>query len=346
MVRFYRNFQILGFPPYGDMSSEEHVLTLAAGEDDAEFIDLSSALTAVNRKQYHQTARDGTPLCYRATITFTEADGDGTRNDVITAPKNWTTRNAVKKMAAAWKKQLKDAGIKMKDMGTYSRRLRLGLTPSMSSSSTGSMFNTMEPKQWNISDSSTTATMADAFQTYTTSDGTIVSYGGAGEFTRVAIPDEAGGDSVEMNLALLGFSEAIGADKYFGVIDEYLGSRGGVIDEPGSSQQLPEADNLMQTLFSSTQPSTDEVIEAIEDYQDYRPYNDGDLDSSATPVTKSNLCEASTHHGKIAPQNPFAATNSATDNSITVDAPLGLIQLVGAVNKCFYTIRVHSIYEM
>lgn len=340
MVRFHRNFQILGIAPYGDMSSEEHVLTLAS--EGSTYIDLSSALTAVNRKQYHQTAADGTPLCYRATITFTEADGDGTRNDVITAPKNWTTRNAVKKMAAAWKKQLKDAGIKMRDLGTYSRRLRLALHPDMSSASAGDMTGTMEPQQWNSEDN----ILEDAFETYTTPDGVTVSYGLAGEFTRVAIPDEAGGDSVEMNLALLGFSETIGANKYFGVIDEYLGSRGGVIDEPGSSQQLPDADNLMQTLFSSTQPSTDEVIEAIEDYQDYRPYNDGDLDSSASSVTKSNLPEKTTHHGKIAPQNPFAATNSATDNSITVDAPLGLVQLVGAVNKCIYTIRVHSIYEM
>jgi len=322
------------------MSSEEHVLTLASGGD--EYIDLSSALTAINRKQYHQTAADGTPLCYRATITFTEGDEVTNRADVITAPKNWTTRNAVKKMAAAWKKQLKDAGIKMRDMGTYSRRLRIALNEDMSSSGTGAMYGVMEPQQWNAQDN----LLENAFQTYTTPDGTLVSYGSAGEFTRVAIPDEAGGDSVEMNLALLGFSGSIGANNYFGVIDEYLGSRGGIIDEPGSSQQLPEADNLMQTLFSSTQPSTDEVIEALEDFQDYRPYNDGDLDSSASPVTKSNLCEKATHHGKIAPQNPFAATNSATDNSITIDAPLGLIRLQGAVNKCVYTIRVHSIYEM
>jgi hypothetical protein len=324
------------------MASEEHVLTLAAGTGNAEYIDLSSALTAVNRKQYHQTSRDGTPLCYRATVTFTESAADSNRIEVITATNNWTTRNAVKKMAAAWKKQLKDAGIRMKDLGTYARRLRIPLTAAMSTSGAGSMDKTQEPQQWNLTDNA----FATAFQTYTTADGEAISYASAGEFTRIAIPDEAGGDSVEMNLALLGHSDVIGANNYFGVIDEYLGSRGGVIDEPGSSQQLPESDNLMQTLFSSTQPSTDEVIEALEDFQDYRPYNDGDLDSSASPVTKSNLAELGTFHGKLAPQNPFAATNSATDNSITVDAPLGLMMFKGAVNKGIYTIRVHSIYEM
>lgn len=347
MVRFYRNFQILGFSPYGDMSSEEHVLTLASGTGDATYIDLSSALTAVNRKQYHQTARDGTPLCYRATITFTEAAGDGSRSDVITAVNGWTTRNAVKKMAAAWKQQLKDSGIKMSDLGTYSRRLRIPLTSDMSKASNGQMENTMEPQQWNY-DHETAAQLGTAFETYTTAAGDVVSYEDSGEFTRVAIPDEVTGtgDSVEMNLKLLGESDSIATSAYFGVIDEYLGSRGGVIDEPGSSQQLPESDNLMQTLFSSTQPSTDEVIDAIEDYQDYRPYNDHFLDSSALTPTKTDLCAKATNHGRIAPQNPFAATNSATDNSITVDAPLGLIQLTGAVNKNIYTIRVHSIYEM
>lgn len=320
--------------------AEEKVVAFAAGSGNDQFIDLSSALTAVNRKQYHQTAKDGTPLCYRATVTFAESAAASDRIFVTTAQNNWTTRNSVKKMAAAWKKQLKDAGIKMRDMGTYSRRLRLPLIAAMSSSGTGAMYSTMEPQAWNLKDD----VYQDVFETYTTPDGQTVSYLDAGEFTRVAIPDEAGGDSVEMNLALLGFSDAIGANAYFGVIDEYLGSRGGVIDEPGSSQQLPESDNLMQTLFSSTQPSTDEVIEAVEDYQDYRPYNDGDLDSSASPVTKSDLCQRGTFHGQLAPQNPFASSNSATE--VTVDAPLGLLKLDGAVNKGIYIVRVHAIYEM
>jgi hypothetical protein len=260
---------------------------------------------------------------------------------VITAPNNWTTRNAVKKMSAAWKKQLRDAGIKEKDMGTYSKRLRLPLTAGMSASGTGVMTGTMVPQQWSIKDGGFVA----AFQTYTTADGETVTYGEAGEFTRVAIPDEVGaGDSVEMNLTLLGMSDPIAANDYFGVIDEYLGSRGGVIDEPASSQQLPESDNLMQTMFSSTQPSTDEVIEAVEDFQDFRPYNDGELDSSASPVTATDLPERATQHGKLAPQTPYAADSSVT--TITIDAPLGLIELNGAVNKGVFDIVVHSIYEM
>lgn len=321
--------------------AEEKALTLASGSGNDEYIDLSSALTAVNRRQYHQVSKDGTPLVYRCTISMVNSNASTDRVTVITAPNTWTTRNAVKKMSAAWKKQLHDAGIKERDMGTYSKRIRLPLASGMSTSGTGAMAGTMEPQQWNIKDSALTA----AFQTYTTADGETVTYGEAGEFTRVAIPDEVGaGDSVEMNLALLGNSEAIGNNAYFGVVDEYLGSRGGVIDEPASSQQLPESENLMQTMFSSTQPSTDEVIDAVEDYQDYRPYNDGELDSSATPPTASNLQERATQHGKLAPQTPYAADSSVT--SITIDAPLGLIELNGAVNKGIFDITVHSIYEM
>ena len=148
-----------------------------------------------------------------------------------------------------------------------------------------------------------------------------------------------------MNLALLGDSEAVGAGSYFGVIYEYLSSRGGMIDEPSSSQQLPDPDNLMQTMFSSTQPSTDEVVEALEDFQDYRPYNDGELDSSVDPITDSTLAKRATYWGILAPQNPYAATNNVT--SVTVDAPLGLINLEGDQNnKTVVDVTVHAIYEM
>lgn len=320
--------------------AEEQSLRFQATSDNEKYIDLSSALTAVNRKQYHQFAKDGTPLCYRVTLRFTGAAAATDRATIITAPNTWTTRNACKKMSAAWKKQLKDSGIKMRDVGTYARRLRLPLDSVMSAGGTGAMYSTLEPYV------SVDGTPESAFQTYTTKDGETVTYLEAGEFTRVAIPDEVGGgDSVEMNLKLLGYSDAIGTNDYFGVIDEYLGSRGGVIDEPSSSQQLPESENLMQTLFSSTQPSTDEVIDAMEDFQDYRPYNDKWLDSSATTPTETNLAKRATMHGVLTPLEPFSATNS-NFNEITFDAPLGLIKIPESINKYILTVDVHAVYEM
>lgn len=320
--------------------AEEQSLRFQATTDNENYIDLSSALTAVNRKQYHQFAKDGTPLCYRVTLRFTTANAAATRATILTAPNTWTTRNACKKMSAAWKAQLKDAGIKQRDIGKYARRLRIPLDEGMSADGTATMYDTLEPYvRVGTGEES-------AFQSYTTKDGAVVSYGSAGEFTVVAIPDEVGGtDSVEMNLKLLGFSDAIGTNNYFGVIDEYLGSRGGVIDEPSSSQQLPESTNLMQTLFSSTQPSTDEVIDAMEDYQDFRPYNDKWLDSSVTSPTETNLAKRMTMHGVLTPLEPFSATNS-NFNEITFDAPLGLIKIPESVDKCVFTVDVHAVYEM
>lgn len=321
--------------------SEQKTLMLQSGTNGHEYIDLSSALTASNRKQYHQTTKKGVPYGYHVTIHFTEGSAATDRVKVITASNNWTVRNAVVKTAAAWRKQLKDAGIRMKDLSKYGRRLRIPLNKAMSAAGTGNLNTVMDPIGWDADDDAA----VDLFQTYTAADGEIVTYKSANAFSRFAIPDEAGGDSVEMNLALMGVSDAVAVNAYFGVVDQYVGSRGGIIDEPASAQQTPDSDNLLQTMFSSTQPSTDEIIEAVEDYAEFRPYNDGDLDSSASPVTASTLCKRLELNSTIAPLEPGAASDNSL-SSVTVHAPLGLLRLKGAVNKCIFKIEVHSIYEM
>jgi len=48
------------------------------------YFDGSSALTAANRKQYHQVNRKGVPYCYDMTITFSESNGDGQLRQVLT----------------------------------------------------------------------------------------------------------------------------------------------------------------------------------------------------------------------------------------------------------------------
>jgi hypothetical protein len=89
------------------------------------YIDLAACMTVVNRKQYHHVARDGTPLCYAYTAHVGEADG-GDMFELISAPNNWTTRNSIKMTDAAWKAQLKHGGIRLRDLPSYGRRLRLG----------------------------------------------------------------------------------------------------------------------------------------------------------------------------------------------------------------------------
>lgn len=292
--------------------------------------------------------RNGKPLSYHVTVEQVNGGNPGDPTTWMTAPNNWTTKNAVTKMSAAWKHQLKEAGIRMRDLSKYGRRIRLALDEDMSTAASGSMVNVFPPEGRKASDGTT----LDLFETYTTPAGDNVTYLNSNEFARIAVPDAAGGDSVEMNLALMGFSDAVSANNYFGVVDEYLGSRGGVTDEPDSGKQTPDADNLLQTLFSSTQPSTDEVIEAVEDYQDYRPYSDGENDATATPPTASNLADTLQFQGqtnaRFVPAVPgsSAAVAAGTGQHLSFEAPLGMIKISGMVNKDTYQITVHSISEM
>ncbi len=306
------------------------------------YIDLSSAMTAVNRKQYHQFTRKGVPLCYEVTIEEVITNGDAITS-VLVAPNTWTTRNACVKASAAWKKQLRDAGIKLKDLSKYGRRLRIPLDKGMSASGTGSLNDGFAPQGFNVGDP---AGEESWFETYVSPGSGNVTYNLAAEFTRFTIPDEAGGDSVEMNVSLLGYSGAVATNAYFGIIDEYLGSRGGVIDEPASGQQTPDADNLLQRMFSSAQPSTDEIIEAVEDFQEFRPYADGENDATASPPTPSNLCQLATLAGQLQGYRSRADGTAGATHLVTMKCPLGLIKLLGNENKSVFKVTVHAIYEM
>ncbi len=311
------------------------------------YIDLSSALTAANRKQFHQVTRKGVPLCYDVFVEHLTSSSAGTAVQYLTASNNWTVRNAVVKMSAAWKHQLKEAGIRMRDISKYGRRIRIAFDEGMSVSGSGTMTDVMTPIGLKVSD----GTAVELFEDYKTPAGDVVSYESANEFTRVAIPDELGaGDSAEMNLALLGFSDAVGANNYFGVVDEYLGSRGGIVDKPDSSSQTPDPLNMLQSMFSSTQPSTDEVIEAIEDYQEYRPYADGENDATATPPSASNLCVTAHYPGdttaSFAPDTSSGAAASGPASGINLLCPLGLIKINSTANKDRFLITVRAVYEM
>jgi hypothetical protein len=317
----------------------------ASGSTDVYF-DLSSALTAVNRKQYHQFSKRGRPLCFDVTVEHIFPAAPAAALTWMTAPNNWTVRNACVKMSAAWKHQLKEAGIRMRDISKYGRRLRLSLDKGMSAS-TGFMQYVIEPKGILASD----VGVEKRFQGYTAPDGTSIGYDNANMFTRVAIPAEAGTDSLEMNLSLMGYSEAVADNAFFGVVAEYLGSRGGVPDKPDSSDQTPDHDNLLQTLFSSTQPSTDEVIEAIEDYNEYRPYDDDQDDATASPPTQSKLCDTLELNGFTSAPYAVAGNSTAAEfagysSVIHLKCPLGLIRMGGVANKDQIRVTINAIYEM
>ena len=107
----------------GHSNPEETQLLLQVKNTGDRYVDISQALTVVNKKQYHQTTGKGVPLCYAFTLQVVHADG---AMPVLSLPRTWAVRNSVVKLAAGWKKQLKDAGYAMKDLSPYGRRLRLG----------------------------------------------------------------------------------------------------------------------------------------------------------------------------------------------------------------------------
>ena len=127
--------------------SEGRMAFLGTATSTANVIDASSAMTAVNRVQYHQF-KGNTPLNYHMTITCVRGGfkSDGAPAiEVITLPNTWTTRNALVKTSAGWKKQLRSAGIKLSDLSTYGRRMRVGWSQAHVVDANGSLDNVLVP---------------------------------------------------------------------------------------------------------------------------------------------------------------------------------------------------------
>ena len=85
-----------------------------------QYIDLTAALTMTNGKNFSQFKRDK-PLVISGSVRLDAA------NQTIEAPKsNWVVRNACVKMAAAWRRTLRSAGIRSKrQLNTYGKELRI-----------------------------------------------------------------------------------------------------------------------------------------------------------------------------------------------------------------------------
>jgi len=305
------------------------------------YIDLSVDMSSVNRKQYHQVKANGQPLDYAVTVTALS-----TKNGLTfqTAQNNWTTRNAVKKTAIGWKRQLKHGGVRISDLPVYARRFRCLM------------------EQDNVGGAShqypllaIEAILADqitpAFSAYSTPDpsetapSVIVNRGDVSEC--VMIPheiDPAGSPGVvtDFRMKLLGASDKTAGDGTFGVISEFLKSRRNMGTFSDPDVQFPDSDNLLDTLYATADELTDDIVEAAEDYMTNRPYD-----------------ETGTDELYMGARFQPGATGAAIQSSSFV-APLGLIKLGGILQvwdsgEPEYTdpyifdqfmIDVHAIYEM
>jgi hypothetical protein len=294
----------------------------SATENDASdiYLDIPAALTAVNRKQYHQFSNAGDPLCYTVTVTNLASAKPIT---VVTAPNTWTTRNAAKKTAVGWKRQLKNSNVRMSELPTYAKRFRCGLDDGMVASGGGAqaLANHLVPDN---GPGTGEATGTRLFTPYTDPlGGADISYFNSNEICLlVTTPDDATG-AVEYKALLCGAS---GADD-FGMVFEYLKSRRNMREASDHTSEFPDDDGLMNTLFAESEMLADEVTKAAAEYNTMRPYTEA---NAHEPVWACTV-EAGT-----------------TNYQETFSVPLGLLKITGQAmsDGDAFAVDVEAVYEM
>jgi len=323
------------------MATEETHILLQVKNNGDRYVDLAQCMTVINKKQYHQTTSKGVPLCYAYTI---QSISQGEDFPILTLPKTWVVRNAVVKLAAGWKKQMKDAGFRLKDLSPYGRRLRIAFNDDAVAAVTGNAADFIEPH--NQVSGSTDGNLSPVFTPYETTAGTTVNYNNASEYTMIVVPATAGADPLEMAACMLSSGTAATLT-HFRAVGQYLRSRNVMREDQSPDDSSLDPENFLVRLFSGAQPETDEIITEAQEFQEVRPYT-MELNSSAN---FSAEFETVTH------QSFDVSKGTGEISVISGVAPLGLLCL-GDVepysgNPIRHTtaldqflITVHAIYEM
>lgn len=293
-------------------------------EDADQVIDAAAALTAVNRKQYHQT-RNMRPLNYHIRAQCITLGSDSDPILFGTAPNTWTTKNAVVKLGAMYKRQLRENNLRISQLPKYGRELRLALgtdygythgsgthgyqNAALDATGAGKVF---VPED---------IAGADIMGAYTNSDGDSVTYANANDLTVLSIPQTAPDTEPKAVVAALtGTTDH--SNNNLALIPEYLGSRRNSHDHVEVDSDLPEDTNLLLRLGSSSDEHFDDIIDAIEETGTFRPYDEAGAN-------------------KIVVQGALMAAGDYT----SFIAPLGLIKVTGnADSKFLFTVT--AITEM
>ncbi len=283
------------------------------------YLDIPAALTAVNRKQYHQFTTSGDPLCYTVTMTNIKSTKQLT---VITASNSWTTRNAAKKTAVGWKKQLKNSNIRMSELPTYAKRFRCAFDVGAVPAGAGqqSLDNHLVP---DAGPSVGESNGDRLFTPYTDPlGGADISYFNSNEIALLMA--DADDPSIEFKPVLMGVSTA----DDFGMVCEYLKSRRNMREASDPESEFPDADGLMNTLFASSEVLADDVTKAAADYNTTRPY------------TETDTCD---------PVWACTVTSGTTNYRETFSVPLGLLKITGEFGLTVgdtFVIDIEAVYEM
>lgn len=264
-------------------------------------IDLAAALTASNRKQYHQT-KGYKPLLYSWRAQCITLGSDTDPIYFASAPNTWTTKNAVVKLGAMYRKQLRDNGISNRMLPRYGRELRLALETSVGydhgSGSDGYGSATLDD------DAAAGVTLfprdiegASVFDSFVNSDGATITYYNGNRLTTISVPETtADGEPETVVPSLLGTTDH--GENDLAVIPEFLASRRNMHDHEEMDHDLPSDDNLLMRIGSTAEEHFDDIVDAIEDGSRNRPYDESGANSL---VTQGAIMAAGDYTSGVAP---------------------------------------------
>lgn len=299
------------------------------------YIDTPACVTSANRKQYHQVTASGDPLYYR--IMVEQIKGDPI--SFYHMSNGFIVGNAVKMTAKGWKAQMRNAGIKLRNLPPYGRRPRFALeedawnknTTAISGETIYQISDThLQPRVspgGNLCFSTYTAT--DDMQVFFREPTAAVNKVAANQLTQVVVTDGAGTETSEVLTLSKGTSIAA---ESFNVINQYLKARRQTpdvsIDTPGVAE-----DSDMLNLFSVAEETSDDIIDAVDEYMDYKPYTPDDHTNTFDDLVLGGTIGVNTTGANYPP------------NTTVMDVPLGLLKISAPAGSSF-RLRVLAIYEM
>ena len=298
---------------------------------DMVYIDLAACMSAVNRKQYHQVKKDGTPLCYAISVTAVKSKNG---MNLTTGANSWTTRNAVKKTAIGWKRQLKHGGVKVSDLPTYAKRFRCAFDKDAHKSTGGQQYleDHLQPIQGDL--------VTPCFSPYTDAMGDAATYENTNEIVMVPVElDPVGSPGVitEYRMNLTGATSLT----EFGIIGQYLSSRRNIRDASDPELEFPDKDNLLDPLFATADELTDDIVDAVQHYNTARPYSETNADEimlgAAITTTATGIVQ---RESLVVPLGLIKIVGTTPDSTAEP-----VVHLANDVTDSFF-IDVHAIYEM
>ena len=240
-------------------------------------IDSSACLTASNRKQYDQT-KSYRPLLYHIRAQCITLGSDSDPIQFATAANTWSTKNAVVKLGAKYRKQLRDNDITMSMLPKYGRELRLALETAVRYDH-GSGADGYGPATLDDDDADGLALYprdvegASLFNSYANTDGTTATFYNSNRLTTISVPaTTVDGEAKTVVPCLLGTTDFANND--LAVITEYLGSRRNAHDHEELNHDLPHDDNILNRIGSASQEHFDDIVDSLEDGNVLRPYDE------------------------------------------------------------------------